>query len=84
MTPKEALNNISVYSSTHNGVLDESIKVITKHLKALEIIKRELVIEYLYNFLEEKYDLVIYDKRGFVKIVSQISKEEGDILKKVL
>ena len=62
----------------------EEYEEIKKSLKALEIIERELVIEYLYNFLEEKYDLVIYDKRGFGKLVSQISKEEGDILKKVL
>ena len=43
MTPEEALNNIAIYSSMHNGILDESVKAIAKQLKALEIIKERFV-----------------------------------------
>ena len=39
MTPNEALNNIALYSSTHNRVIDESIKVIAKPLYLIDKLK---------------------------------------------
>lgn len=35
-TLQQALDNIAVYSALHNGVLDDSIKVINKYLEALK------------------------------------------------
>lgn len=43
MTSKEALDNITIYSALHNGILDNNLKVIYKDLDVLEIVKEKLM-----------------------------------------
>lgn len=65
MTLNEALNNIAVYSSTHNGMLDESVKVIAKPLKAI----KELFTNHI-EFVQEK-------DRCYFKIKNSKGKEKS-------
>lgn len=47
MIGKEALDNIAVYSATHNHLLDSSVEAISKELKAFEIMKNKMVNVYV-------------------------------------
>jgi len=81
----EALNYIRHFTNFQNDCYKDKLDCIEKHLKALDIIKRELVIEIKYNYLTEKYDVYIYGERGLGDMTKiEVSKEEGDILKKEL
>ena len=79
MTPQQAIDNITVYSALHNGVLDSSIKVLDKCVKALELIKERFV------WLE---DGKLYCGRMndfYAPIEEEIEgKEEMELLKEVL
>ena len=83
MTPEEALNNIAIYSSMHNGVLDESVKVFAKSVKALEIIKSKLPF-YITEIQGYKYLAI---KQGDIRrsdVLITITDEEYNVLKELL
>ena len=79
MTQDEALNNIAIYSSMHNGVLDESVKVIAESIKALEIIKnKNVIVHFILIWDREKYNGHLMDNK------MKLSKKEYDLLKETL
>lgn len=44
MTPQQAIDNIAVYSALHNGVLDTSVIVLDKSVKALKVLSKHLTL----------------------------------------
>lgn len=82
MTSEEALNNIAIYSSMHNGVLDDSVKVIANSLKAFDVVKYRLdVVNYgiVWNESEPSYWLVYNNL-----LLEKLTEEEYYLLKEVL
>ena len=45
MTVKEALDNIAVYSATHNNLLDTSVEAISKELEVMNVLQRHPLLD---------------------------------------
>ena len=63
---------------------EESLNIVEKGLKALNIISEKLDLEVSYNSIYGTYMLVIPDTGDGTYLGIRISKEEYDILKEVL